>query len=63
MATIMPASELCRKAVAWIDTMRRDDPDRPLSSIVDEASMRFNLGPKDVEWLCRLLKDSNPACG
>lgn len=63
MATIMPASELCRKAVAWIDETRREHPERPLARVVEEAAMRFNLGPKDVEFLQRLLKDPSATCG
>ncbi|MGE4553209.1 MAG: hypothetical protein AB7D57_08860 [Desulfovibrionaceae bacterium] len=63
MATIMPPSELCRKAVAWIDAARRDHPERPLARIVEEAAMRFNLGPKDVEFVNRLLKDPGAVCG
>lgn len=56
MSTIMPQSELARKALAWI-CEERDKPDAPaLGAIIDQAAMRFNLGPKDVEFLTRFLR-------
>jgi len=57
MATIMPQSELTRKAVAWICERREEGDLRPLSALLEEAGARFNLGPKDVEFLLRFYKD------
>jgi len=57
MTTIMPQSELTRKAVAWISDMREASPGKSLLLLIEEAAMRFNLGPKDVEWLQRFFKD------
>ncbi len=54
MPTVMPEGELVRKAINWILEMRKDDP-RPLAVLIDEAAMRFNLGPKDCESLKRTL--------
>ncbi|MGE4505840.1 MAG: hypothetical protein AB7D51_10870 [Desulfovibrionaceae bacterium] len=57
MSTIMPQSELARKALAWICEEREKPGAKPLAQIVDQAAMRFNLGPKDVEFLARLLAE------
>lgn len=57
MATIMPQSELTRKAVAWICEKREECDTRPLAALLEEAAMRFNLGPKDVEFLDRFFKE------
>ena len=58
MATIMPQSELCRKAVTWIDEQLRDKPGANPAKLVEEAAMRFNLGPKDCEFLTRFFKEN-----
>ncbi|MEW5773940.1 MAG: hypothetical protein AB1916_10505 [Thermodesulfobacteriota bacterium] len=57
MATIMPQSELVRKALAWL-IEERAETGKPLLRLIEEACMRFNLGPKDAECLQRHLADS-----
>lgn len=61
MSTVMPSSELFKRALAYVNDARQDNPDKHISSIVDEAAMRFNLSPADSETLHRLLKaDAKP---
>ena len=55
MATILPHSELLRRAVSYVNDTRNDSPERKLASIIDEAAMRFNLSPLDGEALQRLF--------
>lgn len=64
MSTIMPQSELLRKAVAYVDeTIKASCGDA--HAILDEAAMRFNLGPKDAEFLRKFFLENqdsaNPA--
>jgi hypothetical protein len=59
MATIMPQSELLRRAVAYVSEERGDNPGKRLSEILDDASMRFNLSPLDSEALYRLFSNDN----
>ncbi|WP_272699805.1 hypothetical protein [Desulfovibrio sp. Fe33] len=58
MTTVMPQSELNRKAVAWVCEMRDNGDERPLSALIEEAGVRFNLGPKDMEFLLRFFKEN-----
>ncbi len=58
MTTVMPQSELTRKAVAWISEEQTNDTEKSLSQLVEEASVRFNLGPKDEEFLHRFYKEN-----
>jgi hypothetical protein len=58
MATIMPQSELARKALAWISA-ERAETGKPILRLIEEACVRFNLGPKDAEYLQRQLADSD----
>jgi hypothetical protein len=56
MSTIMPKSELARKAVKWI-CEQMEQSEKPLPQLIEEAAMRYNLGPVDVEFLLRFFKD------
>ena len=56
MPTVMPHSELVRRAVEWIMTHQKENKDKPLHSIIDEAGMRFNLTPLETENLIQFLK-------
>jgi hypothetical protein len=54
----MPQNELTRKAVAWICETRDHGDKRTLSALIEEAGVRFNLGPKDMEFLLRFFKEN-----
>lgn len=61
MGTIMPEGELLRRAAAWICGERDVDSGKSLHSLLDEAGMRFNLGPRDQRMLAELLtRDDRP---
>jgi len=57
MTTIMPEGASLRKAIQWISQMRDGGSKASLMSLIDQASMRFNLGPKDGEFLQRFFKE------
>ena len=57
MSSILPPGELLRKAAAFVAETRKAEPSRSLSSILDEAGMRFNLTPLDSEALQRLFTE------
>lgn len=58
MTTIMPHGELLRRALVYVNDTRRDYPGKPVSEILDEAAMRFNLSPLDGETLQRLFNSN-----
>ena len=60
MTTIMPQSELVKKAVAYISEQRKETSE-PLSKLLDKAGMRFNLSPKEAEMLRDFFKQSENA--
>ena len=53
--SMMPEGEDLRKATKWISNMRKEDPDASVDALIDEASTRYNLSPKDTEFLVRFL--------
>jgi hypothetical protein len=61
MSSTLSAGSPIQKAAAYVAETRQLDPSRSLSSILDEAGMRFNLTPLDSEALNRLFSDSPKA--
>jgi hypothetical protein len=62
MATVMPEGDALRKAVKWISAELTEDPGKPLQNLVTEAVMRFDLSPKDAEFLMAFYKKGgNPS--
>jgi hypothetical protein len=51
MATVMPEGEALRSAVKWISTKIEEEPGKSPQIFVNEAVTRFDLSPKDAEFL------------
>ncbi|MGD8226990.1 MAG: hypothetical protein PVH82_18770 [Desulfobacteraceae bacterium] len=51
MATIQPKGEPLRQAIKWISAERQEDENRPIPELIEKAALRFNLSPKDEEFL------------
>lgn len=58
MTTVVPPCELTRKAIKWISE-QHSETGKPLKSLLEEAAMRFNLSPKDMEFMERFYAESN----
>jgi hypothetical protein len=57
MATIKSGSEGLKKAIAWISEQRKDNPQKDVAQIAQEANIRFDLNPEDSEFVLRFVKD------
>lgn len=55
--SIEPQGEEIRKAVKWISTERSENPDANLNKLIESACIRFNLSPKDEDFLCRFVRE------
>ena len=53
--TIQPEGEVLRKAVKWVSEERKYEPSRKVKEIVEEATLKFDLSPKDAEYLFRFV--------
>ncbi|MCD6305439.1 MAG: hypothetical protein J7M32_04030 [Deltaproteobacteria bacterium] len=51
MATIQPKGEKVRQAVKWIAETRLEDENRSIGGLIEKASARFNLSPKEEMFL------------
>ncbi len=58
MNTIVPESELLRKAIAFIIEEKTYDATKSVEELIDEASMRFNLSPLESASLARILEQT-----
>ncbi|MFO7739451.1 MAG: hypothetical protein R6V46_13310 [Desulfatiglandaceae bacterium] len=51
MATIQPKGEKLRQAVKWISEKRTEDENAAIYRLIEQASMQFNLSPKEEDFL------------
>lgn len=57
MATVIGHSELAQRAFKYIEEKWQENPAIDRQTLLDEAGMRFNLGPLDAAALARLLPE------
>ncbi len=57
MSNIQPEGEDLRKAVKYLAELRQDEPDLSITALVERVCLKFNLSPKDAEYLTRFLKE------
>jgi hypothetical protein len=55
MTDVEREGENVRKAVQWISDKRQYEGGGPLATLIEQASERFNLSPKDEEFLLRFF--------
>jgi len=58
--SILPEGEQLRKAVKWISDERLDNPQASLLKLIEDACLRFDLPPKDEEFLIHYLTEAGP---
>ena len=56
MSTVLPEGESIRKAVQWISEQIQDRPDDNVQKFVNEAIARFDLSPKDADFLINFYR-------
>ncbi len=57
MATIQPKGEKVRQAVKWISAERMENETKAFSLLIQEAALKFNLSPKEEEFLNSFYKE------
>jgi hypothetical protein len=51
--SVVPEGEQFRRAVKWISDMRIENPDVNVPKLIGEACLKFDLPPKDAEFLAK----------
>ncbi len=54
----MPTGESVRKAIKWVSQEIEANPEASLSSLVNEASLRFDLTPPEQNFLLNFFLES-----
>jgi hypothetical protein len=57
MPTIMPEGERVRQAVKFISAELQEDEKKSIRKLIQEASVKFNLSPKEEQDLVNFYKD------
>ena len=57
MAYPLPEGEHLRRAIKWISAARQEEPELPLYRLVEEAVFKFDLSPKDAEFLMNFFRE------
>ena len=54
--SIQPEGEEIRKAVKWVSEERTYNPQLSLNQLIESACLKFDLSPKDAEFLARFVR-------
>jgi len=55
--SIQPQGEEVRRAVKWVAEQIEYEPQKKLAGILEEAGLRFDLSPLEMEFLQRFYKE------
>ena len=59
MHDLLPEGEELRRAVKWISGNLQENPGQPVQPLVNEAIFKFDLSPRDAEFLIRFYSKKN----
>ena len=59
--SVQPEGEDLRKATRWISDERLNSPEANLSRLIEQACIKFDLPPKDAEFLARFFSEKDSA--
>ncbi len=48
---LLPEGDDLRRAIKWVSGNLQEDPDQPVQPLVQEAVFKFDLSPRDAEFL------------
>ena len=56
--SIQPQGDDIKKAVQWLSDEKKHNKAKSIGKLVDEACIKFNLSPKDCDFLARFANDN-----
>ena len=56
MHDLLPEGEDLRRAVKWVSAHIQENPEQSVQKFVHEAVFKFDLSPKDAEFLIRFYR-------
>ena len=59
---ILPPGDKMKKTLCWISEMLKTHPEKSRQQIISEAELRFDLSPRDCDFIDRKLRDNSVKC-
>ncbi len=59
---ILPAGDRMKKALCWISEIINAHPEKNRQQIINEAEIRFDLSPKECDFIDRKLRTNSEEC-
>ena len=59
--TVIPENEQLKRAVKWISEQLRKDENQRKAELINQATLRFDLSPKQAEFLINFYKSKSQA--
>jgi hypothetical protein len=59
---VLPSGDKIKKAICWISEMVNAHPEKNRHQIIGEAEIRFDLSPKECDFIDRKLRDDSEGC-
>lgn len=57
MHDLLPDGEDLRRAVKWVSGNLQENPDRPVQPLVQEAIFKYDLSPRDADFLIMFFRE------
>lgn len=59
---LLPSGDKMKKALCWISDMLQAHPEKDRQQIISDAEIRFDLSPKECDFIDRKLRDDISQC-
>ena len=59
MRELLPDGDDIRRAVKWVSGTIQENPGKPVQPLVQEAIFKFDLSPRDAEFLIMFFSQRN----
>ena len=59
---IVPSGDKMKKTLCWISETIKEHPEKKRQQIISEAEIRFDLSPKECDFIDRKLRDDSAEC-
>lgn len=57
MATVIPEGENIKRAIKWVSINIEEDGNQPVKQLVQKAIFKFDLSPKDADFLAGFFRN------
>ena len=59
---LLPSGDKMKKTLCWISEMLKTHPEKNREQIISEAEIRFDLSPKECDFVDRKLRGDVSGC-